>query len=103
MDSTNGRQPEREVQWAHARRDELVERIARALREDGTAEPLPGLMLRRASAPTELGHGVSFPAWCVIAQGSKEILLGDTLCQLPFRQGSWELYSVCAPVQEKAL
>ena len=29
------------------------------------------------SSPTELGHGVSYPALCVVAQGSKEILLGD--------------------------
>ncbi len=77
MDSMNHRQPAREVQRAHASRDDLVERIARAVRDDGTAEPLAGLRLRRASAPTELGHGVSFPAVCVIAQGSKEVLLGD--------------------------
>jgi AraC-like DNA-binding protein len=62
---------------AQANRDELVERMMRAIREDGTAEPLPGLRLRRASSPTELGHGVSDPAFCVIAQGSKEVLLGD--------------------------
>jgi AraC-like DNA-binding protein len=62
---------------AQACRDELVERIARAIREDGTVVPLEGLRLRRASSPTELGHGVSYPALCVIAQGSKEILLGD--------------------------
>jgi AraC-like DNA-binding protein len=62
---------------AQASRDELVERIARAIREDGTVEPLEGLRLRRASSPTELGHGVSSPALCVIAQGSKEVLLGD--------------------------
>jgi hypothetical protein len=55
---------------AQASRDELVERIARAIREDGTVEPLEGLRLRRASSPTELGHGVSYPALCVIAQGS---------------------------------
>ncbi len=34
-------------------------------------------MLRRASSPTELGHGVSYPSFCMSAQGSKEILLGD--------------------------
>lgn len=78
MDSTNRRQSEREVQMVQARRDELVERIARAVREDGTAEPLAGLRLRRASSPTKLGHGVSDAAFCVIAQGSKEIMLGDT-------------------------
>ena len=58
-------------------RDELVERIARAVREDGTLEPLEGLQLRRASSPTELGHSVSYPALCVVTQGSKEVLLGD--------------------------
>jgi hypothetical protein len=60
-----------------ANRDELVEQMMRVIREDGTTEPLPGLRLRRASSPTELGHGVSDPALCVIAQGSKEILLGE--------------------------
>jgi AraC-like DNA-binding protein len=49
----------------------------RVLRGDGAAEPLEGLRLRRASTPTGLGHGVSSPAFCVIAQGSKEVWLGD--------------------------
>jgi AraC-like DNA-binding protein len=60
-----------------AHREELVDRLARAIRTDGTAEPLKGLRLRRASSPRELGPGVSSPSFCVIAQGSKEILLGD--------------------------
>jgi AraC-like DNA-binding protein len=62
---------------AQAGRDELAERIARAVREDGTVEPLEGLHLARASSPTEAVHGVSTPSFCVIAQGSKEIILGD--------------------------
>jgi AraC-like DNA-binding protein len=78
MDSTDHWSSEREMQRAEASREELVERLTRAIREDGTAEPLPGLRLRRASAPTGLGHGVSFPSLCVIAQGSKELLLGDS-------------------------
>ncbi len=77
MDLMNPPQSEREVHRAQASRDELGERIAWAIREDGTVVPLEGLQLRRASSPTELGHGVSYPALCVIAQGSKEILLGD--------------------------
>jgi AraC-like DNA-binding protein len=76
---TNNEQSAREVQRAQVSREELVERLTRAIREDGTAEPLPGLRLRRASSPTGLGHGVSFPSFCVIAQGSKELLLGDSL------------------------
>ena len=77
MDSTSHQRSAREAHRAQASRDELAERIARAVREDGMVEPLEGLRLYRASAPTELGHGVSFPALCVIAQGSKEVRVGD--------------------------
>lgn len=66
-----------EERKAQASRDELVGRLARAIRDDGATEPLEGVLLRRASAPTELGYGVSAPAFCVIAQGSKEVLLGE--------------------------
>jgi AraC-like DNA-binding protein len=77
MDLMNRPQSEHEAHRVQASRDELVERIARAIHEDGTVEPLDGLRLRRASSPTELGYGVSYSALCVIAHGSKEILLGD--------------------------
>ena len=77
MGLTNHRQSERETHRAQVNTEELVERIARAIREDGTVEPLEGLYLNRASSPTEPVYGVSKPAFCVIAQGSKEILLGD--------------------------
>ena len=79
MDLMDRLASESEEPRAQAGRDELVERIARAVREDGTVETLEGLYLARSSSPTELGHGVSTPAFCVIAQGSKEILLGDEL------------------------
>src|SRR5687768_18591955 len=58
--------------------DELAERIVRALPEDGEVEPLKGLHLFRSSTPTERLHGVSKPSFCVIAQGSKEVMLGDS-------------------------
>jgi len=58
--------------------NELAARIAHALQSDGSIELLGGMIrLRRFSAPTEIGHGVSYPAFCVIAQGSKEVLLGE--------------------------
>jgi AraC-like DNA-binding protein len=77
MDSMNPQQVEAEAHKAQANRDELVECIARAIREDGRVEPLKGLHLIRRSSPTEWVHGVSDLAFCVIAQGSKDILLGD--------------------------
>ena len=70
-------QSEREVRMAQASREELVERVARAVGEDGAVEALGGLRLLRQSSPTPKDHGVSSPAFCVIAQGSKEVLLGD--------------------------
>jgi AraC-like DNA-binding protein len=77
MDLMNHPQSEREVRMAQAGREELVERVARAVGEDGAVEAPGGLRLLRRSSPTPKDHGVSSPAFCVIAQGSKEVLLGD--------------------------
>jgi AraC-like DNA-binding protein len=64
-----------------ASREELVERIGRAMREDGTVQVLPGLHLYRRSSLQQLLHGVSEPSVAVIAQGSKEVLLGENRYQ----------------------
>src|ERR687891_2534946 len=77
MESMNNPQTEREGRVTQAGRQELVERVLRAVREDGDVEAPGGLRLLRRSSPTPKDHGVSSPALCVIAQGSKEVLLGD--------------------------
>jgi AraC-like DNA-binding protein len=77
MISMNTQQVEREADRAQANRSELVERVARAVHKDGRVEPLKGLRLHRESSSKELVHSVSIPAFCVIAQGSKEVFLGD--------------------------
>ena len=77
MDLMNRPQSERQVRMAQADREELIERVARAVGEDGAVEAPGGLRLLRQSSPTPMDHGVSFPAFCVIAQGSKEVWLGD--------------------------
>ena len=77
MDSMNPQQGEREAHRMQANRDELVERIARAIRADGKVEPVKGLHLNRASSPKEPVYSVSDPSFCVIAQGSKEVFLGN--------------------------
>ena len=59
MNSVTLQPVERDAQREQANRAELVERIARAVRADGRVEPLKGLRLNRASAPTELAHGVA--------------------------------------------
>lgn len=81
MDTGFSQQIERDVYLAQAGRDELAERIARWVRQDGSVEPLPGLHLIRRNAPTGPIPGVLNPAFCVIAQGRKDIFLGDTRYQ----------------------
>jgi len=70
------RTEERDLEGARASRDELAERVARHVVEDGSHEVSPGLFLSRSSSGGPV-HGVAEPSFCVIAQGSKEILLGD--------------------------
>ncbi len=53
-----------------------MERIGRAVPEDGGEEPLPGVHLARSSLSLQPVHSVVEPSICVIAQGSKEVLLG---------------------------
>jgi AraC-like DNA-binding protein len=77
MDLMNRPLSEREARRAQTGCDELAERVARAVGEDGAVEAPGGLRLLRQSSPTPKEHGVSSPALCVIAQGSKEVLLGD--------------------------
>ncbi len=77
MDLMNSYQLKREAQKAQANREELVERIARACPKDGQARPLEGVTLYRSASPTELNPTVSDPAFAVIAQGSKEVYLGE--------------------------
>lgn len=81
MDSPRLQQVAYEAQPAQANRAELVACIARAIRDDGRTEPLKGLSLYRSSSPTGPVHGVSQPAFCVIAQGSKEVFLGKDCYQ----------------------
>jgi len=66
-----------EVERMQINRKELVERIMKAVPEDGVVQVLEGLSLAHASSPLGLIHGVIKPCFCVIAQGSKEFLLGD--------------------------
>lgn len=64
-----------------ADREELADRIASALPHDGKIEPMPGLVFIRFSSPTEPMHAMLEPWLCIVAQGAKDILLGDE----PFR------------------
>ena len=73
----NDQQAKRFADRAQAHRDELTERIAQAICQDVTIEPLKGLHFYRSSSPSECVYSVSIPAFCAIAQASKEVLLGN--------------------------
>src|ERR1700761_1584073 len=68
---------ERHMQRMKASREELAERIAGSIHDDGFVVPVEGLRLNRGSQPTTRVHGVSRPSLCIIAQGAKEVYLGD--------------------------
>jgi len=70
---------ERQARRMQANQEELADRIARALPHDGAVEPQPGLHFRRHSRLAERVYGFYEPAFCVIAQGSKDILLGEDI------------------------
>lgn len=70
-------QRHREEQRAQINREELVQQIARIVPIEGSVDVLKGLRLNRACSTTGLMHGVTSPSLCVIAQGSKEVHLGD--------------------------
>ena len=59
MDETTNRRPaNREAVQMQANREELAERIACAVDDDGSVDVFPGLRLSRLSAPREPLHSV---------------------------------------------
>lgn len=60
-------------------RDELVERLAQTAQVPGVVEPLPGVHVARATRPMDGIHGVYPTAFCVIAQGAKEVYIGEAV------------------------
>ena len=55
-------------------RDELAARISQALLHDGVVEVRPGLHLGRFSQPTGPLYVSLPPSFCVIAQGTKDVV-----------------------------
>lgn len=92
----NPQDVKREAQRLQDIREELVERIVRALPEDGTLDPFPGLRLARSSRLTEPVHAVYRPALCFVAQGSKQALLGEEVFR--YDPGHYLIYTVDLPL-----
>ena len=86
----------RNTQRIRDNREELVERIARAVREDGTLEVFPGFRLSRMSGLTEPVRSVYQPSFCFVAQGSKRALLGEEVFR--YDPEHYMIYTVDLPL-----
>lgn len=77
-------------------RGELVERMARAIPEDGFLEAFPGFFLVRSSRMTEPVLFVHEPAFCFVAQGGKRVLVGEEVFR--YDPGYYLIFTVDLPV-----
>ncbi|CAM4294041.1 AraC family transcriptional regulator [Paenibacillus tarimensis] len=79
------------------RSGELAELLARYVLEDGSQKiEIPGLHFIRASRITEPVHSVYEPSLCVVAQGAKEVILGEERYQ--YDPASYLTASVYLPI-----
>lgn len=77
-------------------RRELIERMTRRVSTDEVKEVFPGIFLNRSARITELCHSVFKPAFCVIAQGSKKVFLGDEFFR--YDPGNYLISTVDLPI-----
>ncbi|MBG1244675.1 AraC family transcriptional regulator [Nostoc sp. NZL] len=75
----NQKEAEFEKRKMQINREELIERMIRLAPENSLLEVFPGIFIYQSSKPTESQVSVLKPAFCVIAQGSKDVLLNDEL------------------------
>ncbi len=75
----NQKEAELEQKRMQLNREELIERMTRIAPENSLLEVFSGIFIYQSSKPTESDISVLKPAFCVIAQGSKDVLLNDEL------------------------
>jgi AraC-like DNA-binding protein len=75
----NRKEAELEKRKMQINREELIERMLRLAPENSLLEAYPGIFIYQSSKPTESEISVLKPAFCVVAQGSKDVLLNDEL------------------------
>src|SRR5580692_3185238 len=77
---------------------ELAALIEANTRIDGGSfpTPIPGLHLSRYSSPTQQGRGLQCPILAIVAQGSKQIMLGDEA--FTYASGHYLVVSLDLPV-----
>ena len=76
-------------------RSELKDRLQALAPADSVVEPLEGVRIRHSTAPTEPGHGVTYAALCVVAQGSKVTEVGGQT--FPYNPGHYLITTATLP------
>src|SRR5688572_30983969 len=92
----NSRETARDEQRVRTNREELTERISRAVSADGAKEVFRGFFLARSSRPSESLNTVYQPAFCLVAQGRKRALLGEEVFR--YDPGHYLLFTVDLPL-----
>ena len=77
-------------------RAELIERMTGAVVQDGLLEVFPDVVLGRFSRPTEPVYTLFKPSFCIIAQGRKEVRLGDEV--FTYDSGHYLISTINLPV-----
>jgi AraC-like DNA-binding protein len=92
----NQKEEKRKQQRMQSDREELIERMARMLPEDGSLEAFPGFFLARSSKALESVHSVYQPAFCFVVQGGKRVLLGGEVFR--YDPGHYLIFTVDLPM-----
>ena len=92
----NPTEAKRDARWVQSNREELLERMARALPEDGWIEAFEGLFLACVATRMEAPLTLFQPAFCFVAQGGKQVLVGEEV--LRYDPGHYLLFTVDLPM-----
>ena len=81
---------------------ELASLIEANTRIDGCSFPtsIPGLHLSRYSSLTQPGQGVQCPTLAIVAQGSKQLMLGDEAFTYHTPATTWWFRSIYRSLEE---
>src|SRR5918998_4941865 len=97
----NPKEAELEKKRLQINREELIERLTRIAPENSLLEVYPGIFIYQSSKPTESDISVLKPAFCFIAQGSKDVLLNDELFH--YDSGHYLISTLDLPVKSNVV
>jgi AraC-like DNA-binding protein len=97
----NQKEAELEKKKMQINREELIERMARIAPENSLLEVFPGILIYQSSKPTESEISVLKPAFCFIAQGSKDVLLNDELFH--YDSGNYLISTLDLPIKSNVV